>query len=167
MDWKKVGKAIADSAPVLGGLLGGPAGGAAGALIAATLGTANDPEAILARIQSDPDTLLKIRQLEADERQHIRELQLSVLQAELADVQSARQAHAGHWMPSAITVCLAVMACAMAAALIYLPIPATNRDLAINYAGQIFGLFGGAVAYWIGTSRSSRDKDQVIAKTVG
>jgi len=162
MDWSKVGKALADSAPVIGSLLGGPVGGAAGALIASTLGTANDPAAVLARIQSDPDTLLKIKQLEQDERDSLRNWQTLTLQAELADLQSARQAHAGHWMPSAITVCLAIMACAMASALIYLPIPETNRDLAINYAGQIFGLFGGAVAYWIGTSRSSRDKDQLL-----
>jgi len=165
MDWSKVGKAVADAAPLLGGLLGGPAGSAAGALIASTLGTASDPDAVLKRIQQDPEIMLKIKQLEQDERDSLRNWQTLTLQAELADVQSARQAHAGHWMPSAITVCLAIMACAMAAALIYLPIPATNRDLAINYAGQIFGLFGGAVAYWIGTSRSSRDKDQLLLKS--
>jgi len=68
MDWKTIGKAVADSAPILGGLLGGPAGGAAGALIASALGTAGDPEAVMRKIQSDPVVLMQIKQLEAENR---------------------------------------------------------------------------------------------------
>lgn len=165
MNWEKVGRAIADSAPILGGLLGGPAGGAAGALIASTLGTSADPEAVLQRIQNDPAVLLQIKQLEADERQHCRDLQLATLQAELADTQSARTTHSAHWMPSAITIGLGGMTIAIAGALIYMPIPDGNRDLAINYGGQIIGLFCTAVAYWIGTSRSSANKDAALAVT--
>lgn len=163
-DWTKVGRAVADSAPILGSLLGGPAGGAAGALIASTLGTASDPEAVLERIKQDPDTLLKMKQLESDERKYLLEMQTQTLQLELADVQSARQAHAGHWMPAAITIVLGMMAMAIMYALVYMPIPDTNRDLAINYGGQILGLLTAAVTYWIGTSRSSANKDQALAE---
>lgn len=162
MDWKTIGKAVADSAPILGGLLGGPAGGAAGALIASALGTASDPDAVMRKIQSDPVVMMQIKQLEADERQHIRELQIQTLQAELADVQSARVTHANSRMPAAITICLGIMTAAALSCLIYVPIPDNNRDLAINYGGQIIGLFGTAVAYWIGTSRSSANKDAAL-----
>jgi len=164
MDWKTIGKAVADSAPILGGLLGGPAGGAAGALIASALGTAGDPEAVMRKIQSDPVVLMQIKQLEADERQHIRDMQIQTLQAELGDVQSARQTHANSHMPAAITICLGIMTAAAIACLVYYPIPEANRDLAINYGGQIIGLFGTAVAYWIGTSRSSANKDVLLAQ---
>lgn len=162
-DWKQIGKAVADSAPILGGLLGGPAGSAAGALIASALGTSGDPDAVLAKIKSDPAVMMQIKQLEADERQHIRDLQIQTLQAELADVQSARVTHANSRMPAIITVCLGVMTIAALSCLVYYPIPDNNRDLAINYGGQIIGLFGTAVAYWIGTSRSSAAKDAIIA----
>lgn len=162
MDWKQVGKAVADAAPMLGGLLGGPAGGAVGSLIASTLGTAADPDAIMAKIQSDPVVLMQIKRLEADERQHIRDLQIQTLQAELADVQSARVAHANSKMPAIITVCLGIMTIAAVSCLVYYPIPDNNRDLAINYGSQIIGLFGTAVAYWIGTSRSSANKDAAL-----
>lgn len=162
MNWEKVGRAIADSAPILGGLLGGPAGGAAGALIASTLGTAADPEAVLAKIQNDPAVLIQIKQIEADERESIRAWQTETLKAELADVQSARQTHANHWMPSAITIVLGVMAMLIMYSLVYLPIPDNNRDLAINYGGQILGLLTAAVTYWIGTSRSSANKDAAL-----
>jgi len=164
MDWKTIGKAVADSAPILGGLLGGSAGGAAGALIASALGTAGDPEAVMSKIQSDPVVLMQIKQLEADERQHIRDMQIQTLQAELGDVQSARQTHANSHMPAAITICLGIMTAAAIACLVYYPIPEANRDLAINYGGQIIGLFGTAVAYWIGTSRSSANKDVLLAQ---
>jgi hypothetical protein len=162
MNWEKVGRAIADSAPILGGLLGGPAGGAAGALIASTLGTAADPEAVLAKIQSDPAVLIQIKQIEADERESVRAWQTETLKAELSDVQSARLTHASHWMPSAITIGLGLMTTAIVWALLYFPIPDNNRDLAINYGGQIIGLFCTSVAYWIGTSRSSANKDQAL-----
>jgi len=161
--WKKVGRAIADAAPVLGSVIGGPAGGAVGAMIASTLGTANDPEAILAKIKADPESLLKIKQLEADEREHIREFQLQTLQAELADVQSARNAHKDHWMPSVITMILAAMVIAMGWALLYYEVPSANKDMAVYLFGQITGTFTTAVAYWIGTSRSSHNKDKMLA----
>lgn len=161
--WEKVGRAIADAAPALGGLIGGPAGGAVGALIASTLGTSNDPDAILAKIKADPEALLKIKQLEADERQHIREMQLQTLNAELADVQSARTAHADHWMPSTITMILALMVAIMGWALLCYEVPIANKDMAVYLFGQITGTFTTAVAYWIGTSRSSHNKDKLLA----
>jgi hypothetical protein len=114
------------------------------------------------KIQSDPVVMMQIKQLEADERQHIRELQIQTLQAELADVQSARVTHANSRMPAAITICLGIMTAAALSCLVYVPIPDNNRDLAINYGGQIIGLFGTAVAYWIGTSRSSANKDAAL-----
>jgi len=162
VDWASLGKALADSAPVIGGVLCGPAGGMAGALIASALGTKNDPEAILAQINADPETLAKIKQLEIDERDHIREWQLVTLQAELSDIQNARAAHAGHWMPSAITVCLGAMVCVMGYFLLTKTVPTENKDMAVYLLGQIAGLFTGAVSYWIGTSRSSYNKDQAL-----
>ena len=160
--WEKVGRAVADVAPTLGTVLFGPAGAAAGALIASTLGTANDPDAIMAKIKADPESLIKIKQLEADERGHIREMQLQTLNAELADVQSARNAHKDHWMPATITILLFLMVCLMSGMLMFYPIPDANRDMCVYLFGAITGLFTSAVSYWIGTSRSSHNKDKML-----
>jgi len=162
MNWEKVGKAVADAAPILGGLLGGPAGSAAGVLIASTLGTSPTPEAVLERIQSDPSVLLQIKQLESDERQHIRELQIQTLQVELADTQDARKNHATHWMPSALTIGLTLMVCAMVYAIVFTEIPASNKDMAVYIFGVVTGAWTTAVSYWLGTSRSSATKDQML-----
>lgn len=161
--WEKVGRAVADAAPILGGLLGGPAGGAAGALIASTLGSSSSPEAVLEKMKCDPEWIMKVQQLESDERKHLLDLQVQTLQAELADVQSARQAHAGHWMPSVLTVLLTVMVCAMTYAVITMVIPADNKDMAVYIFGVVTGAWSSSIAYWIGTSRTSFAKDAIIA----
>lgn len=162
MNWEKVGRAIADSAPILGGLLGGPAGGAAGALIASTLGTAADPEAVLERIQSDPAVLLQIKQLEKEERNQVRDWQLAILQSELADSADARKNNAGHWMPSCLTIFLTCMVCAMVYAIIFTVMPPENKDMAVYIFGVVTGAWTTCVAYWVGTSRSSANKDQAL-----
>lgn len=167
LSWEKVGRAIADSAPVLGSVIGGPAGGAVGALIASTLGTSADPDAVMEKLKSDPEALLKIKQLEADERDQIRNWQLETLKAELADVQSARTTHAAHWMPAAITIALTIMVTAMGSALIFYVVPPENKDIAVYLFGQIVGTFTTAVAYWIGSSRSSSNKDQLLLAARG
>ncbi len=160
--WDKVKQFISGAAPVVGGLVGGPAGGAVGALIASALGTENDPEAIMKKLETDPEALIKLKQLESDERQHFLDIQLSTLQTELADVQSAREAHKSHWMPSAITLALTLMVCAMGALLVMYPIPTENKDMSVYLFGQITGTFTTAVAYWIGTSRSSHEKNKLF-----
>lgn len=160
--WEKVGRAVADAAPILGSLAAGPAGGAVGALIAQRLGTAADPEAVLEAMKSDPDALLKIRQLEQDERESVRNWQTMTLQAELADVASARAAHKDHWMPSALTIVLGAMVVVLGYGLFSSPIPPENKDMAVYIFGSIVTLFSSAVTYWIGTSRSSHNKDKML-----
>ncbi len=163
LSWDSVGKAVADVAPVLGTLFAGPAGGAVGAMIASTLGTSNDPDAILAKIKADPESLLKIKQLESDEREHIRELQIQTLNAELTDIQSARNNNKDHWMPSVLTVFLTLMVCAMTWAVINTTIPAENKDMAVYIFGVVTGAWGSSITYWLGTSRSSYNKDKILA----
>jgi hypothetical protein len=163
MDWKKVGQAVADAAPILGSLAGGPAGGAVGALIASTLGTASDPDAVVAKIKSDPDSFLKLQELEKTERETLRTWQLETLKAELADTQDARKSNAGHWMPSAITIFLTCMVCAIGYAVCALVIPPENKDMAVYIFGVVTGAWSSAIAYWIGTSRTSFAKDALIA----
>jgi hypothetical protein len=163
VDWKKVGRAVADAAPALGGLLGGPAGATAGALIASTLGSASDPDAVLEKLKLDPDALMKIRQLEYDEREHIRAMQIEALRLELADVQSARATHANHWMPSMITGVLALMVGCLSYYLITQAVPNENREMVVYVMGQLTGMFNGAVTYWIGTSVGSARKTDMLA----
>lgn len=62
--WDKVLELIGDAAPVVGTMLGGPAGAAVGGLVAKALGVENKPEAIEEALKSNPEALVKIKELE-------------------------------------------------------------------------------------------------------
>lgn len=64
--WDKVKDLVGSVAPTLGTVLGGPLGGAAGKLIADKLGVENSPEKIQEALSTDPEAMVKIRELEAE-----------------------------------------------------------------------------------------------------
>ena len=162
IDWKKVGRQIADAAPMLGTALGGPAGAAIGAIVASTLGTANDPAEVMAKLQADPQSLMRLKELEQQERDSIRAHTLAMAQAELADQQQARAVHKDHWMPSALTIGLAAMVSLVTAGLFFVAVPDSSKEVLFLIVGQLLGAFGTGVAFWLGSSRSSADKNKLL-----
>ena len=73
--WDKVIDLIGSAAPAVGTLIGGPAGTAVGGLVAKALGVANTPEAIEDALRSNPDALIRLKELEASK-------ELAVLKAQ-------------------------------------------------------------------------------------
>lgn len=164
MDWSAVGKRVISATPLLGTLLGGPAGAAVsavGSMVARAIGVENSPEAVDAALAAQPDLFLKLKELENTHRERLEALALRKLDLELKDGQNARQIHANHWMPSAMTLILAVMASGIVAALYFKAVPAESKDLFNIVAGVILASFQTGVSYWLGTSRTSAVKDQI------
>lgn len=94
MDWKNVASTIAKAAPVLGAVVGGPIGaiaGSAGSMIAAMLGCEDSPEAVSEELSSNPDALIKLKELEAQEQARLVQWKQAQLNAEIADRDSARE----------------------------------------------------------------------------
>ncbi len=83
--WDKIKSLIGGAAPLVGSLIGGPAGGTVGVLIADALGVENTPDAIEAELLRNPDALLKIKQMEIDERIRLRELSYQQAEMESAE----------------------------------------------------------------------------------
>lgn len=153
MNWQQVAKRLAGAAPALGAALAGPAGGVVGAVIADKLGVAATPAAVARQIEADPDAMARLAEVEAD-----------LAKAAMADTQDARQAHKGHWLPPALTLGLVAAVAALTAALFFLNIPAENRDM-LNFAlGNFFGWASAAIAYWIGSSRGSAEKQDILSR---
>ncbi len=72
MDLLELGKLVVKAAPLLGSVLAGPSGGVVGALIAQVFGAnPQDQNDIINKINADPDSALKLRQIEL---QHIETL---------------------------------------------------------------------------------------------
>lgn len=92
MNWDSVKNFIGDAAPIVGGLLAPATGGisvAVGGLIAKTLGVEEKPEAVMEALQTNPEALLKIKELEKDER-------IAELQAEMQTKQMYADSEKGN-----------------------------------------------------------------------
>lgn len=161
-DWAAVAKRLADVAPMLGTVVGGPAGGAIGAVIASTLGTNNDPKAVLAKLSTDPEAMVKIQQLENEERDSLRKHALGMATVELADVQQARSTHKDHWMPALLTILLTFMIASVTYGLMTLVVPPDSKEVLFFLVGQLTGAFMTAITFWLGSSRSSAVKTKMM-----
>lgn len=156
MNWKDVARTIATSAPALASALGGPPGaivGMAGTALAAKLGVPATPHAVAQAIASSP---------EAEAR--IAEAELEMARVYTADVQDARKSHSESFMPAFLTVLLAIMLAAAGYALFKFEIPSANRDMANIAFGALLGAFSTGISYWLGSSRGSAVKQDMLDK---
>ncbi|MBF6614898.1 MAG: hypothetical protein IVW55_17465 [Chloroflexi bacterium] len=90
--WDKIKSILSDTAPLIGTLVGGPAGTAIGSLLSSALGTPNNPDAIYAKLQSDPTALAKVRELEIKQQVQLRALMVQAETQRLASDTSRIQA---------------------------------------------------------------------------
>ena len=65
-------------------------------------------------------------------------------------------------MPAVLTIGIIAMVVAMVCALLLLPTPPENAEVIYLIAGQIIGAFSTAVAYWLGSSRGSAEKQKSL-----
>lgn len=171
MSWSlsEVGAAIAKAAPVLGGIIGGPAGSAVGgalSLAASALGVDATPEAIMQAVKDDPDALIRLRELEVQERATLLKWQTAQIQADVEDRKSARQASVDggdrmrlFWM-SLFLFCVAF---GLEGAILFL-------GFAQGISGELVGRVMGTVdtlavmvgTFWYGTTRSTQNSETML-----
>lgn len=162
MDWKQVGQSVAKFAPTLGAALGGPTGAGIGAIVASAFGAENSPVAVSAAVASSPDAAVRLREIELKHIEILSAIALERYQAEAADVQHAREAHKGHWMTWALTLLLGAMVGALTGVLILRDTPPANTEVVYLIAGQLLTAFLTCVAFWVGSSRGSFEKQGMI-----
>lgn len=137
------------------------------------LGTDN-ADGIERAIAADPNLALQFRmaviQAEADARRQ----EFDTLQAQLADVASARSqtvelAKAGSAIAwGAVVVSVLVTAAFMVALwfVVRQEIPLASREIAYILLGTLGAKFGDIVAYWVGSSSGSAQKSAALEKAV-
>jgi outer membrane lipoprotein SlyB len=175
MDWASLaGQITGLGAPILGSILGGaiagPAGAAlgsqAGKLLAQALGAAPTPEAVQQAIQTDPAAVEKVKAVEAAHADD-----LAALQAELADVQSARTtmttlAASGSriaWGPSVISTIVVVGNILIGLAAMFHPVGA-DPGVVLFLLGGWNTAFAAVISFWMGSSNGSQKKDAQIGQ---
>jgi hypothetical protein len=92
MTWKDVAGLVSKVAPALGGALLGPGGAAAGELLSKVLGVESSPDNVLDALKSDPAAIVKLRELESNERIRIQELSVQAETVELQESSKQLQA---------------------------------------------------------------------------
>lgn len=146
------------------------AGGKAGAVVAAGTRVAQevfghaDADKV-AEALKDPATAESFKaKLEAETAQ---------LQAELSDVQDARHqtvelVQAGSalaWAPAVLSGLILTGFLGITGAMLFKAVP--DSQVAMILFGQLAGMTGGVVQFWLGSSQSSRAKDQQLAAVLG
>lgn len=157
MNWSALAQTLRPFAPAAAAALTatGPAGAAVGAAVARALRVPPDPSAVEAAIASDPDALVKLREIEAELRQ-----------AELASIADARGQTMGHWLTPVLTLVVVGMVVALGVALFLFEPPPANRDMVNTLLGIVLGWGGASIAYWLGSSRGSAEKADTIARSI-
>ena len=162
MKWSDIKETVGKFAPLVGTAIGGPAGAAIGSMVSNALGVDNTPDAVAEAIRSDPDAAVKLRKFELDNEADIRQHAFKVLDVELKDVQNARDSHKHNPMPMIICTALTLMVSAGAYMLFTLDIPPDNKNIANLLFGTLLAKWGDSIAYWVGTTRSSAEKNRHI-----
>lgn len=170
MEWQSIAGQLAQiGLPALGGLFGGPLGstigGVVGKGIAAALGVPPTPEAVSAAVAADPSgAAVKLAEIEAETKRQ---------DAYLADLANARAmqvslATAHHWTsstPAILTYIILTAAVGLTFLLFFVSqeIPERVFNLLNQGFGALWLAVGLAVQFWLGSSRTSQQKDQQAA----
>lgn len=161
MSWKNISKHVGQAAPLLGAALGGPAGGAVGAIVASALGVDNDPSSVSAAL-GDPESMVKLKQIELDHRAELEQMAVDLAKAELADKANARESHKHSPMPMVVTIALTIIFGAALWMVLASEIPGANSDVAYAMLGQLSALWGASITYWVGSTRGSAEKTRLL-----
>ncbi|GAG93402.1 unnamed protein product [marine sediment metagenome] len=179
MDWKDVGKKLFIlGAPILGMALGGPLGGiaakAAVGMISKKLGIAKEtvtPEIINDAI-TNPASLLKLREIEIEGKIELQRLLNEENEQFLKDVQNARNREVEITKITGkrdinlyiLAWCVVIGFFAMTGMMYFKPIPTES----IGPINQLFGAlaagFGLVLGYFFGSSKSSKEKTELLVK---
>jgi len=170
MDWMKL---VSTVAPWIGTALGGPLGGMAVEAAANALGLSDKTVDSVKQALSGvtPEQMLALKQADqafALQMQALGFKNVADMEAIAAgDRDSARRMQTAKPSPvPALLTCFVVGAFTTTLVLLLkFDVPATNRDIVVYMIGQLSGGFTSALAFWLGTTRDSGRKTELLAQS--
>ncbi len=171
--WDTIKSLLGNAAPLIGTLIGGPVGTAVGGLVSSALGVDNTPEAIERELSTNPDAVIKLKQLEFEHGVELKQLafehakleseerkltmaqQHTTIQAELA----SHDAYVRRWRPTwGYSMCLAWVLRFVGLATVMVVYPEQAADV-VNAVVAMTPLFGiGLTVLGINIHKRSQDK---------
>lgn len=160
-------------APWIGTALGGPLGGLAVEAAANALGlTSKTTDAVKAAISgATPEQLLALKnadqefQLQMQALGFKNEADLEAIAAGDRDSARKMQTATPSFVPALLTCFVVGAFTATLILLLKFDVPTTNRDIVVYMIGQLSGGFTSALAFWLGTTRDSSRKTEILAQT--
>lgn len=166
-DWLK------NLAPLLGTALGGPLGGAAASFIADKLGIESKTLEAVGEVLNggklSPEQISGLKLAEIDFQKFLEANKIAVEVLDAGDRKDARdlQKTAPSFVPALLTCFVVGAFTATLVLLLKFDVPATNRDIVVYMIGQLSGGFTSALAFWLGTTRDSGRKTELLAQSPG
>lgn len=168
-DWSGILQTIA---PWIGAAIGSPLGGIAVEAAARALGASDKTaDAVKSALSgATPEQMLALKKADQDFAARMQELgfkQVADLEAIAAgDRDSARklQEAVQSPVPAALTCFVVSTFTITLLLLLYYDVPTTNRDIVVYMIGQLSGGFTSALAFWLGTTRESSRKTELLAQ---
>lgn len=155
--------------PALATALGGPLAGLAAGFVADKLGISDKSVENITNIISGapPEQLIKIKELDTEFKKFTLGLGIKELELENADRDSARrrEMEVKDKMPAILATVLTIGFFGAVAYLLRFGFPEGNKDVIVYMLGSLNTAWLGAMAYYFSTSRSSKQKDLIIANS--
>ena len=166
MNWKDL---VKDVAPVLGGALGGPYGAMAAKWLSGKLvGENASPDALQKVIETaDPQTFVKIKELDQQFKLEMEKLGLSREQLEVDDRKSARDLFKTNIWPQIVLSAIYVLGYFIALALVLTGTVKIDQNIQM-LVNVLIGVLTASVTqimnFWFGSSLGSKEKTSIIGQ---
>lgn len=170
MDFTSIVKTVA---PWIGTALGGPLGGMAVGAIADALGLSDKTTDAVKQALSGatPEQMLALKKADQEFAARMQELgfknieTLEKIAADDRDSARRMQTATPSLMPAILTVFIWALFGITLVVLFTVVIPSGNRDLIVYMCGQLAGAAMGCLAFWVGTTRQSENKTNLLAQS--
>ena len=166
--WGKIAKQVLGTvAPMAATAIGGPFAPLAMNIMKSVLGTEDESLIEQQIASSDPDTLLKLREVDNQLRTRMRELDIEEQDLHVKNTQGARDLAKATsvWFQFALTV-VAMFAFGLLLYVLIIKgqvIPTENKDIAIFLTGQLSGFVALGYNFFLGSSKGSKESKDIAA----
>lgn len=106
---------------------------------------------------------VRFAELEQQKQIKLAEIAASEFQTEADDKKNARLEHKESFMPAMLSCLLTVFIIAIVYLLFYVTMPDGSKEVLYMILGIILKEWGSSMQYWFGTTRSSADKNKLLA----
>lgn len=166
IDWKAILGAVA---PALATALGGPLAGTAASILGASLlNKADASEAEIAEVVAagSPETLARLREIDAGFKTRMQELGIDLERINQADRASARERETKlqDWTPRILATLVTLGFFGTLAWIVSVGLPANGGEAVLIMLGSLGTAWTQIVAYYYGSSAGSAEKNQLIAQ---